>query len=335
VIRRWLLPLVGLVLLAAPRAFAHEVRPAFLQIDQMAPTRFEITWKQPTMGDVAIHLAPHLSAGWLDAPPADQYAAEGFLIRKWSVAARPNQLQGQTVGIEGLENTITDVVVRIRLKDGDASQTILRPDSTSYRIPAEERAPANILAFLAAGVQHILTGPDHLLFLLGLLLLVKDRWMLLKTVTAFTAAHSLTLATAVLTAVRLWDPMIDALIALSIIAVGVEALRAHRGGTSLAVRHPWAVAFVFGLLHGLGFASGLTTLGLDHAGLIGALVLFNVGVEVGQLAFVTAALVLIAGVRALPVQWPRPVALAPYYAVGAMGVFWALQCSVQLFSAAP
>ena len=332
---RWLALLASLLLLAAPRAFAHEVRPAFLQIDQTAPARFTVTWKQPTLGDVAIHLTPHMSSGWLEAPPADQYAAEGFLIRQWSVAATPAQLQGQTVRIEGLEDTITDVVVRIRLSDGDASQTILRPDATSYRIPAEERAPSNILAFLAAGVQHILTGPDHLLFLLGLLLLVKDRWMLLKTVTAFTAAHSITLATAVRTSVRRWNPMIDALIALSIIAVGVEALRAHRGGTSLAVRHPWAVAFVFGLLHGLGFASGLTTLGLDHAGLIGALVLFNLGVEAGQLAFVATALTIIAIVRALPVKWPRPATLAPYYAVGAMGVFWALQQSVQLFSAAP
>lgn len=334
-IRRWLTLLAGLMLLAAPRALAHEVRPAFLQIDQTAPAAFEITWKQPTLGDVAIHLAPHLSGGWLEGAPVDQYAAEGFLIRKWSVAASPAQLQGQTVRIEGLEDTITDVVVRIRLKDGSSSQTILRPDDPSYRIPAEERAPSNILAFLAAGVQHILTGPDHLLFLVGLLLLVKDRWMLLKTVTAFTAAHSITLATAVLTAVRLWNPMIDALIALSIIAVGVEALRAYRGGTSLAVRHPWAVAFVFGLLHGLGFASGLTTLGLDHAGLIGALVLFNLGVEAGQLAFVATALALIWGVRALPVKWPRPAQLAPYYAVGAMGVFWALQQSALLFTSPP
>ena len=332
-IRRFAL-LSGLLLFFAPGAFAHEVRPALLQIEQTEPARFEIVWKQPTVGDMAIHLEPHLSAGWLDAPPMDQYIADGFYIRKWGVAAPPSQLEGQTLRIEGLEDTITDVVVRIRLRNGEASQTILRPDETSYRIPTQESAPSGVFTFLVAGVRHILSGPDHLLFLLGLLLLVKNRWMLLKTITAFTAAHSMTLALAAVTAVHLWNPMIDALIALSIVAVATEAIRAQRGETSLAVRHPWAVAFVFGLLHGLGFASGLTTLGLDHAGSVGALVLFNLGVEIGQLTFVMAALALLEALRRAPIPWPRPAVLAPSYAVGAMGVFWALRCCAVLFGAA-
>lgn len=331
-IRGWFALIAALTLLIVPRAVAHEVRPAFLQITQTGTERLEIIWKQPTLGDMAIHLQPHLSGGWLEASPVDQFAADGFLIRKWVVQAQPTKLEGQTVHVEGLENTITDVVVRIRLLNGPSSQTILRPDQTSYRIPAQESAPSGLLAFLVAGMQHILSGPDHLLFLLGLLLMVKSRWMLLKTVTAFTAAHSITLAFAVLSSVRLWTPMIDALIALSIIAVATEALRAQRGGSSLAVRHPWAVAFVFGLLHGLGFASGLTTLGLDRAGVASALVLFNVGVEVGQLAFVGAVLLLREALRRLPLAWPPAAKLVPTYAVGAMGVFWALQCSAVLFA---
>lgn len=322
-----LLLLVAGLVLARPCA-AHEVRPAYLEIDQTAPTSFKVIWKQPTMGDVAIHLEPHLSNGWLEQPPADEYAAGGFLIKTWRIqSASPSPLAGAKVSVEGLEDTITDVFVRVRLRGGRGYDTILRPESPSTTVAAGSAESANALAFLALGVTHILTGPDHLLFVLGLLLIVRDRRSLLKTVTAFTLAHSITLALATLGHLQLSTAVLNALVALSILFIAPEALRAQRGEVSLTTRYPWAVAFAFGLLHGLGFASGLATLDLDRMSLAIALVLFNVGVEIGQLAFIGLVLALRRAFRLMELDWPRPVALSPTYAIGVLGALWTLQYS--------
>ncbi|THD59897.1 HupE/UreJ family protein [Phenylobacterium sp.] len=321
-------------LLAGRAAFAHEVRPAYLEIDQTGPSTYTAIWKQPVMGDVAIHLIPHLSNGWLDQPPGDQYATGGFLIRQWTVtAAGPSPLAGRTLSIEGLQDTITDVFVRIRLKNGEGVDTIVRPEAPQFRIDLKAGAPTAVSAFLLLGVEHILTGPDHLLFVLGLLLIVRDRWMLLKTVSAFTVAHSLTLAAATLGHIQLSTPLLNALIALSILFVAPEALRAARGGTSLTIRYPWIVAFAFGLLHGMGFANGLSTLGLEKGALLGALALFNVGVEIGQLMFLAVVLALIRAFRLMQLTWPRPVAALPAYAIGALGAMWTFQYSAILLGA--
>ncbi|HZZ33980.1 MAG TPA: HupE/UreJ family protein [Phenylobacterium sp.] len=335
--KRWLLALVLALacgLLGAGAALAHEVRPAYLEIDQTGPSTYTAIWKQPVMGDVAIHLIPHLSNGWLEQPPADQYATGGFLIRQWTVRAQgASPLEGRTVTIEGLQDTITDVFVRIRLKNGEGVDTIVRPEAPQFRIDLKAGAPTAVSAFLLLGIEHILTGPDHLLFVLGLLLIVRDRWTLLKTVTAFTVAHSLTLAAATLGHIQLSTPLLNALIALSILFVAPEAIRAARGGTSLTIRYPWIVAFAFGLLHGMGFANGLSTLGLEKGALVGALALFNVGVEIGQLAFLGVVLALIRSFRLMALTWPRPVAALPAYAIGALGAMWTFQYSAILLGA--
>jgi hypothetical protein len=322
-------------LLGGRAAVAHEVRPAYLQIDQTGPTTYAAVWKQPVMGDMAIHLVPHLSNGWLERPPVDQYATGGFLIRRWTVQAPgPSPLTGRMVSIEGLENTITDVFVRIRLQNGEGVDTIVRPEAPQFRIDLKAGAPTALSAFLLLGIEHILSGPDHLLFVLGLLLIVRDRWMLLKTITAFTGAHSLTLAAATLGHIQLSTPLLNALIALSILFVAPEAVRAARGGTSLTIRYPWIVAFAFGLLHGMGFANGLSTLGLEKGALVGALALFNIGVEIGQLAFLAVVLGLVRSFRLMAVSWPRPVAALPAYAIGALGAMWTFQYSAILLGAA-
>jgi hypothetical protein len=336
-VKRWLLALVlalACSLLGARGALAHEVRPAYLEIDQTGPSTYTAIWKQPVMGDVAIHLVPHLSNGWLEQPPADQYATGGFLIRQWTVRAQGTApLEGRTVSIEGLQDTITDVFVRVRLKNGEGVDTIVRPEAPQFRIDLKAGAPTAVSAFLLLGIEHILTGPDHLLFVLGLLLIVRDRWTLLKTVTAFTVAHSLTLAAATLGHIQLSTPLLNALIALSILFVAPEAIRAARGGTSLTIRYPWIVAFAFGLLHGMGFANGLSTLGLEKGALVGALALFNVGVEIGQLAFLGVVLALIRSFRLMALSWPRPVAALPAYAIGALGAMWTFQYSAILLGA--
>jgi len=318
--------------ISAATAVAHEVRPAYLEINQTDATTYAIIWKLPTVGDMAVRLVPHLSNGWLERHPAEQYAAAGFLIRKWSVSAqRAQALAGSTIEIEGLEYTITDVFVRIRLSDGRRLEIILRPDEPRYQIPAAPAADMTMPAFLVLGIEHILTGPDHLLFVLGLLLIVRNRWMLVKTVSAFTLAHSITLAASIVGKVSLPTASVEALIALSILFLAPEVLRAQKGGTSLTIRYPWVVAFAFGLFHGMGFASALTSLGLEARDLLAALTLFNVGVEIGQLAFVAVVLLVARALRSMELRWPQPVALIPAYAVGIAGAYWTIQCSAPLF----
>lgn len=188
--------------------------------------------------------------------------------------------------------------------------------------------------FFVFGMRHIVFGGDHLLFVLGLLLIVKDRWMLVKTITAFTVAHSITLAIATLGHVNLPELPLNAAIALSILFLGPEIVRTWRGQTSFTIRHPWVVAFAFGLLHGFGFASALTNAGLPHGELPAALLSFNAGVEVAQLGYVALFLALERAFTVLEIQWPRWVSALPGYTVGSLGAFWTFQ-RIALFFGGP
>ena len=179
-------------------------------------------------------------------------------------------------------------------------------------------------------MRHILFGADHLLFVLGLMLIVKGRVALLKTITAFTVAHSITLAIATLGYGSVPLPPLNVAIALSILFLGPEIVRVWRGETSLTIRYPWIVAFLFGLLHGFGFASGLTTTGMPHGEIPVALLCFNVGVELGQLVFVLTAIALARSFEILEVRWPRWVRALPGYTVGSLGAFWTIQRTVIL-----
>lgn len=322
-----LLMLIGALTTVPTRA--HEVRPAYLEITQSDATHYRVVWKQPTLGEVAVRLVPHLSNGWLERTPADQYAAAGFLIRTWNIeGAQP--VAGSTVYIEGLENTITDVLVRVRLLDGDSQQVILRPEQPQFTIASEADSAAGVPAFFMHGIQHILSGVDHLLFVLGLMLIVRNRWMLLKAVAAFTVAHSITLTSAMMAKVSLPSALVESLIALSILFLGLEIVRAQRGGTSLTIRFPWAVAFFFGLFHGMGFAGGLAELGFGERDLLAALLFFNVGVEVGQLAFIASMLVVARLLASLRVAQPALLMRAAAYVVGIAGAYWTLQTSTGL-----
>ncbi len=184
--------------------------------------------------------------------------------------------------------------------------------------------------YLRLGTDHILTGVDHLLFVLGLLLIVGNRWTLFKTITAFTVAHSITLAVATLGYASAPLPPLNAAIAMSILFLGPEIVRVWRGQTSLTIRYPWVVAFAFGLLHGFGFASGLKATGLPQTDIAWALLLFNVGVEIGQVFFVFLMLAMARSYRTLEIRWPRWALALPGYAVGTLGAFWTIQRTAML-----
>ncbi|NRG16085.1 HupE/UreJ family protein [Rhizobiales bacterium] len=317
--------LIVATILSGCSADAHESRPAYLQITQTAPSQFTLLWRTPMRGSVPLPVIVKLPADVRDIRnPLVQTLSDSRLERRW-IEIGPEGLAGARIGFPGLELTITDAITQVKMLDGRSWMAIARPSQPWVEMEPD-RGRAEIFAdFLRQGVHHILYGFDHLLFVFGLLLLVPARWMLVKTITAFTVAHSITLAAATLGYISLPAPPIEAAIALSILFLGVEVVRAQRGGTSIAIRHPWVIAFAFGLLHGFGFAGALSAAGLPPADLPLALVSFNLGVEAGQLAFVALVLLVVGSMRRLGIAWPQQAELAPAYLVGALGAFWFLR----------
>jgi hydrogenase/urease accessory protein HupE len=317
--------LIWLGLFLSLVANAHEIRPAFLQINELGNGQIEALWKQPAAGEVAVHLQPRLSSGWLDGSPDQIAAAPAFLIKRWHINQPGQGLEGQTLTIEGLENTITDALVVIEQADGHSTQAILKPQHPSLTIPSRGGTNMTVLSYFRLGVEHILTGIDHLMFVLGLLLLVENRLLLIKTITAFTVAHSITLSCAALNLVKVYPPVVEAVIALSIVFLALELVRANRGRFGLAARYPWLIAFSFGLLHGFGFAGALLDIGLPKDDVPLSLFLFNVGVEAGQLLFVLVVLLLIQGLRRLPAINPVWGRWVPPYAIGSFSTYWLIE----------
>ena len=352
------------LLLCACLAGAHEVRPAFLELVQRTPDTYEVLWKVPMAGGMLIageelahaQEAPAGSAPaatlimpcGCPAPTPEQFSrgllaihpslppgsrvqglpriqhVQGAEISTYTIALGPQGLEGWVVAVHGLEATMIDALVRIQLADGRVVSRLLRPDAPAFVYSAATVGPA-ASGYLILGIEHILLGIDHLLFVLALLLIVRRVSMLVKTITAFTAAHSITLALSVLGIVRVPVLPVEVLIAISIVFVAAEILRLRRGENALIARAPWVVAFVFGLLHGFGFAGALSEVGLPANDIPLALLYFNIGVEIGQLAFIGAALLLIALIRRIRLPLPYWADLLPPYAIGSLAMFWAIE----------
>jgi len=313
-----------LLVLLAGVAGAHEVRPGYLQLREVDAGRFDVLWKVPMRGDARLRLAPVFPAGCQPVTPVSTQIVPGSMVERWTEMCAQG-LVGGTITIEGLMATMTDVVVRIELADGSVRTALLKPASPEFTVPETPGTVAIAGSYLRLGIEHILGGIDHLLFVLGLLLIVRGRWLLAKTITAFTAAHSITLALAVLGVVAVPVAPVEAVIALSILFLASELAKTQIGRSSLTVRYPWVVAFTFGLLHGFGFAGALTEIGLPQSAIPLALFLFNVGVEMGQLAFVAAVLTLGVLVRRAAVPWPQWSLRVPAYAIGSAAAFWTIQ----------
>ncbi len=328
-----LLALLSGLLLALPAAQAHESRPAFLEVKETAPGRFDLLWRTPVLAGKRLPVQLKLSGELKNlSEPVVQELSDSLLERR-AVDAGPAGLAGQRIEFPGLQLTITDVLVRVELLDGRQWTSIVRPPQPWIDIAAAQSGWQVAGTYTVEGIRHILFGADHLLFVLGLLLIVKDRWMLVKTITAFTLAHSLTLAIATLGVVSVPLLPLNFTIALSILFLGPEIVRSWRGESSFTIRHPWVVAFGFGVLHGFGFASALTGAGLPRSDLPLALLNFNIGVEIGQLGFIALVLALERSFRVLQMHWPRWAELLPGYVVGSLGAFWTLQRVAPLLAA--
>jgi hydrogenase/urease accessory protein HupE len=308
---------------------AHETRPGFVELRQTGTDTFSFLWKKPSGGEAEISIAPIVPPGCELTTAGDQSLTPGVLIVRGSLRCAGG-IDGHVLAIDGLETTITDVLVRIHHADGRLESHLLKPTNPSVTLGAQTSGWQRALSYVRLGVEHILLGVDHLLFVLGLLLIVDGRWMLVKTITSFTVAHSMTLAIATLGYASAPLPPLNAAIALSILFLGPEIVRRWRSQTSFTIRHPWVVAFAFGLLHGFGFASGLTTMGLPQAEIPLALLLFNVGVELGQVGFFALVVLLERALRTLEIRWPRAVEALPAYAVGSLGACWTIQRTLVL-----
>ncbi|MER2515298.1 MAG: HupE/UreJ family protein [Candidatus Accumulibacter phosphatis] len=321
---RWaLLSAMLSILLASAGAWAHETRPAYLEINATAPGRYDVLWRTPVLSGRPLPIALKFAEGTYNVTePALRELSDSLLERR--VIEAPGGLAGTRIDIVGLQATITDVLVRVQMHDGSHSTTLVHPSQPWLEIAAERGWLSVSGAYLRHGIDHILFGYDHLLFVLALMLIVRQTRMLLWTITAFTVAHSITLALATLGLVHLAGPPLEASIALSILLLASEVVRLQRGEANLTARLPWLVAFSFGLLHGLGFASALASIGLPRGDIPLALVAFNIGVELGQLAFVLVVLACLALARRIKlatslVRYGR--ATTPYV-IGILASFW-------------
>jgi HupE / UreJ protein len=319
--------LLLLVLLVAfpSRLFPHEVRPAYLELRQTGPETYDAFWKVPGQGEnLRLGIYVELPAGSTNISAPRASMANNAFSERWTIK-RPGGLIGGTIHIAGLTATMTDVLVRLERLDGSAQVTRLTPSAPSFVVEAAPHTLEVARTYSVLGVEHILTGIDHLLFVLALLIITGGGWKLVKTVTAFTISHSLTLTAATLGFVHVPQRPVEAVIALSIVFVAAEIVRIHRGLESITSRAPWLVAFSFGLMHGLGFAGGLSEAGLPAGHVPTALLFFSAGVEAGHFMFIGVVLAFIALVRLIRIPFPRWTELVPPYAIGSVAMFWVIQ----------
>ena len=346
--RGWALALLGAAVIPSVLA-AHEVRPAYLELTEVSAGRFEVLWKQPVLADAEpglvrrLPLRPAFPAQCRETDRALPELTAAALLERWTIDCGDAGLADAPIEIAGLPRTLTDVLLRVRFADGVSVDRLLRPEAPRVVVSPVGGGGMAVPAYLRLGVEHLLFGFDHILFVVGLMFLVRRPLQLVQVVTAFTAAHSITLALSTLGLLTLSQRPVEAVIALSILYLAVELARgageaggaggADRGrhasgasgpggaGFSLA-RSPWAIAFGFGLLHGFGFAGALADIGLPEQARAMALLLFNVGVEIGQLMVVGVLLALLYGLRVRRVPVPAAVVLAPIVVMGTVSAYW-------------
>jgi hydrogenase/urease accessory protein HupE len=320
--RRVLLALLWFT--ATGAAQADVFRPAYLELREGGVDRYEVMWKVPMQGDARLGVQVVFPEGTTQLTPPQLVFTANASVERWRVA-RPGGFAGQALRIEGIERGISDVIVRVERKDGSSQVERLLPQRPQFIIQAASGALDVARSYFVLGVEHILGGIDHLLFVLALLLIVRGGKRIFITVTAFTLAHSITLVAATLGWVRVPGPPVEAMIALSIVYVAAEAVHGLQGKPGLTARAPWVVAFSFGLLHGFGFAGALAEVGLPQTAIPVALLMFNVGVETGQLLFVACMLGARAILLRLPVKPPQWVRVLPAYAIGTVAMFWVVE----------
>ena len=312
------------LLLTATAALADEFKPAVLEVIQRENGWVDVSWKAPLVNDAPVPVTPVLPEFFEAMGPGSQRTVSGSFHTNASYRTGGQSLTGATLTLDGLKAVPMDVMVRVKLSDGSEHTAMLRSGNVSFTIPEQATRAELAISYWQMGTIHILEGVDHLLFLLTLLLIVTGIWPLLKTVTAFTLAHSLTLALATLDLIHIPQVPTEGVISLSIMLLAVEVVRKNQGQLTLSERYPWMIAFTFGLVHGLGFAGALYEIGVPQHAVPLALLMFNVGVETGQVLFVVVVSALLAGLHHLHGHTALTLMRATPYAIGGVAAYWTI-----------
>jgi len=329
----------GLLLLAAGAllaggAAAHRLAPSLLEVRELSPGRIEVLWKTPTLRPAGVDLRPELPevcAALADPVPGGSTGSAAAATLRWSADCGEAGLVGLSFRVHGLAESRTQALLHLELADGRRLLAVLRGGAPVFVVPEREQPLQVAGDYLGLGFRHILGGLDHLLFVLGLVLLVRSRRMLVWTVSAFTLGHSVTLSLAVLGFLGLPSRLVEILIALSILVLAVELARGEDAPPSPLRRLPWAMAALFGLLHGFGFAGALAEVGLPETEIPLALLFFNLGIEVGQLVFVAAVLAAQWALRPLTAHGPPWFARVPAYGIGSFAAWWCFERAAVFF----
>jgi hydrogenase/urease accessory protein HupE len=330
------------LLLLISTAHADVFRPAYLQLKQTGADSYDVLWKVPALdASTTLKVAIVFPAGTEELSARKEIYAAGAAVQRWKIQVAGG-LEGKAISFDNLQNTGIDVLVRVERLDGSEQLERILPVAPRFTLEPSPGVWEVVRTYTVLGIEHILLGFDHLLFVFALVMIVRGTRPLLLTITAFTVAHSLTLALATLGIVQVPGPPVEAVIALSIVFVASEILLLRQGRESLTVKKPWLVAFSFGLLHGLGFAGALAEVGLPQNSIPLALLFFNVGVEIGQLLFIAAVLLgffwLASLAAALTRKYPgfpglqqRAPAWAAY-GIGALASFWVFERTVAFWA---
>lgn len=304
---------------------ADEIRPAYMEVKESQKNLFSLLLKVPIKGNNKLNIQAKLPKSCKNTTPVSSHLVNGAYLERWYVKCK-NGLVGENLSIKGLSNTNTDLLLHLEFKNGTSQSALLTPSRTSYDIPKEVSTLQILKTYTWLGITHILLGFDHLLFVLALLLIVKNMRHLLWTITAFTLAHSITMAGATLGFVHIPQKPVEAMIALSIMFLAMEIIHEKQGRVGLTSRYPWLIAFIFGLLHGFGFAGALAEIGLPQQSITLALIFFNVGVELGQLMFVTIVVLISLYLQKLkhPKLYQRVETLI-VYGIGSLSSFWMIE----------
>ncbi len=311
------------IFLVSTKGWSHEVRPAYLQIVQTSENSYEVFWKVPSMGDAVPKIQPVFPPFFTVEILQNPNQIPGSVIYSYTISSE-EMLQGNILRIEGLNKTLIDVLVNITYLNSEKVTFMLQPDKDAGVIPGKSTTISVIKTYTKLGIEHILFGIDHLLFVLALIMITMGRWKIIKTITAFTIAHSITLSLAALGYVTFPTAPVEAVIALSIVFLAIEIIKLINGKQTLTSKKPWLVAFTFGLLHGFGFAGALSNIGLPQQDIPFALAFFNVGVEIGQIAFVLVVLAIIK-LLSFKKDWPVFIKKVPAYAIGSLASFWMIE----------
>ncbi len=319
-----LIPLF-ILLLSFTSLNADTINPALLNVKENKMGWYDVTWKVPTKNNKVLPLEAHLPQSMELIGTALVRVAPGALIETSRFKTNGASILGEKVSVEGLLATQSQVLLRVELNDGAVFTSILKAEASEFVIPLNPSKLDVALEYWELGTIHILEGVDHLLFVFALLLIVVGIRPLIKAITAFTVAHSITLVLTTLGLLSLPAAPTEAIISLSIMFLAAEIIHKYRGELSLTEKYPWVVAFIFGLFHGLGFAGALAEIGIPEQEIPLSLLMFNVGVETGQLLFIAGVLSILALLQRLPFKLPKGALKLVPYAIGTVAAFWTIE----------